>query len=222
MENKVFCYYGCGNEGKYLNKSGKWMCDTHSTKCPINRKKNSEGGKKSHKDIANRKTLAKDIYSSLPQETKDRMAWSRGKFLKEFSKNCNKSGSFKNQIINERGYKCENCGIDSWLGKKLIIELDHVDGNNRNNSKENLKLLCPNCHSQTPTWKKHKINNKGVPNNVKVQDEDLINALKSKKNIRQALSYVGLTPKAGNYKRCYELIFKGKLSNPKEWDHLKY
>lgn len=48
---------------------------------------------------------------------------------------------------------CENCSIDEWLGNKISLELDHIDGNNHNNRIENLKLLCPNCHSQTPTWR---------------------------------------------------------------------
>lgn len=48
--------------------------------------------------------------------------------------------------------RCEKCGLDEWLGEPLLLTLDHIDGNNRNNCLENLKILCPNCHSQTPTW----------------------------------------------------------------------
>ena len=56
---------------------------------------------------------------------------------------------FREGIKEER---CERCGLNEWLGEKLLMTLDHIDGNNRNNSLENLKILCPNCHSQTPTW----------------------------------------------------------------------
>ncbi len=49
--------------------------------------------------------------------------------------------------------KCECCGIDSWNGKSISLELDHKDGDSENNSLENLSILCPNCHSQTDTYK---------------------------------------------------------------------
>lgn len=50
--------------------------------------------------------------------------------------------------------KCECCGINEWMGKKLTLELHHVDGNHYNNNINNLKILCPNCHSQTDSFRK--------------------------------------------------------------------
>ena len=55
----------------------------------------------------------------------------------------------------EEGYKqnkCEICGISNWNGKPLSMQLDHKDGNPHNHKLENLKMLCPNCHSQTETF----------------------------------------------------------------------
>lgn len=49
--------------------------------------------------------------------------------------------------------KCEDCGIFEWNGKEIQCELDHIDGNRTNHSLENLKILCPNCHSQTLTFR---------------------------------------------------------------------
>ena len=43
--------------------------------------------------------------------------------------------------------KCEICGISSWQGEKLPLELHHKDGDHYNNNLENLQILCPNCHS---------------------------------------------------------------------------
>jgi hypothetical protein len=49
--------------------------------------------------------------------------------------------------------KCERCGISEWLGKPLSLELDHKDGNCYNHNLQNLQILCPNCHSQTDTFR---------------------------------------------------------------------
>lgn len=49
--------------------------------------------------------------------------------------------------------KCEDCGTGTaWNGKPLTLQLEHVDGCPANNQLDNLKILCPNCHTQTPTW----------------------------------------------------------------------
>jgi HNH endonuclease len=48
--------------------------------------------------------------------------------------------------------RCEECGIDSWLGRPLSLALHHVNGVGDDNRLENLQLLCPNCHSQTDTF----------------------------------------------------------------------
>lgn len=49
-------------------------------------------------------------------------------------------------------YKCAICGIMEWNGKTLSLELDHINGENNDNRIENLRFLCPNCHSQTTTY----------------------------------------------------------------------
>lgn len=49
-------------------------------------------------------------------------------------------------------YKCAICGISEWNGKTLSLELDHINGVNDDNRLENLRFLCPNCHSQTTTY----------------------------------------------------------------------
>jgi hypothetical protein len=50
--------------------------------------------------------------------------------------------------------KChgEGCGLREWKGKPISLQLDHVNGNNLDHRIENLRLLCPNCHSQTDTF----------------------------------------------------------------------
>ncbi len=48
--------------------------------------------------------------------------------------------------------KCYQCGIQNWLDKPLSFHLDHINGINVDNRLTNLRLVCPNCHSQTETY----------------------------------------------------------------------
>ena len=50
-------------------------------------------------------------------------------------------------------YECVECGNEGeWKGKSLSLHLDHIDGNRKNNTLDNFRWLCPNCHHQTDTW----------------------------------------------------------------------
>lgn len=49
-------------------------------------------------------------------------------------------------------YSCTICGISEWEQKKLTLHVDHIDGDRYNSTQENLRFLCPNCHSQTATY----------------------------------------------------------------------
>jgi 5-methylcytosine-specific restriction endonuclease McrA len=61
----------------------------------------------------------------------------------------------KNRLLKEGIIKnvCSVCGITEWNGKKLVMELDHIDGNRTNHKLNNLRMLCPNCHAQTETYR---------------------------------------------------------------------
>jgi hypothetical protein len=66
----------------------------------------------------------------------------------------------KNKLIKEniKENKCENCGIFEWNKLPINCELDHIDGDSRNHKLDNLRILCPNCHSQTDTFRARNIN----------------------------------------------------------------
>lgn len=110
----------------------------------------------------------------------------------------------RRRVFEEQHYRCNRCGIDNWLGEVLSLELEHKDGNNKNNARENLEGLCPNCHSLTKTWRGR---NKGnMIMKGKVSDSDIESAYTECKTIRQALIKVGLTPKGGNYVRAKRIL----------------
>jgi hypothetical protein len=51
-----------------------------------------------------------------------------------------------------KGYQCNICNTSEWNGRPITLQVDHIDGNAGNNTFHNLRLLCPNCHSQQNNW----------------------------------------------------------------------
>ena len=82
-------------------------------------------------------------------------AWSKNEQLKDYSEYRRVIHS-KPHLIKERGHKCECCERTEWLGAVIPLEVHHKDGNRGDNNKENLELLCPNCHATTDNWRGRK------------------------------------------------------------------
>lgn len=85
-------------------------------------------------------------------------AWNRNKSIKDYSQYTKKT-SIKKKLLKERGHKCEKCLLTTWNEELIPLEMDHIDGDKTNNELSNLKLLCCNCHAQTPTWRGRKKQN---------------------------------------------------------------
>jgi hypothetical protein len=145
----------------------------------------------------------------------------RNKYSDEiiFTENSNVSNVVvKNRLKSNPNYihKCELCSIKEWYDpfenkiKPVNLELDHINGNERDNRKENLRLICSNCHSFTPTYKGRNINGGIRKGENKISDNVLLEHLKTK-NIRQSLISVGMAASGENYERCK--ILKKQLTS---------
>ncbi len=85
-----------------------------------------------------------------------RQGWNKGQRLLDWS-DYNRARNVKPHLIKLRGHKCEgNCKRKTWNKFPVPLEIHHEDGVRTNNNLENLKLLCPNCHAQTSTWRNRK------------------------------------------------------------------
>lgn len=111
-------------------------------------------------------------------------------------------------LIKLRGRKCENCGLEEWMGQPINLEIHHLDGNHFNNDLNNLQLLCPNCHSYTDNYCRSSKKKVG-----QISDDDFAYALQHNKNIRQALKELGLTAAGDNYSRAREIIQKYNITH---------
>jgi hypothetical protein len=76
-----------------------------------------------------------------------KIAWYAGTLKKRIDR-----ATIRKYLAEDRGYKCEvsGCSLSEWLGKKITLQVDHIDGNPEDDSPSNVRLICPNCHSQTP------------------------------------------------------------------------
>lgn len=115
----------------------------------------------------------------------------------------------RERIRREQDGKCIECGIgDLWNNKPLKLELDHINGVRTDNTRENLRFLCPNCHSQTNTYKVGNVKNVG---NVYYTDEQIIQSLKNNDSAYKSMKELGMNPHGGNYSRLRKIVKKYNL-----------
>lgn len=112
----------------------------------------------------------------------------------------------KRKLLNDK--KCCVCNIETWQGKEIKLELDHIDGDRFNNELTNLRYLCPNCHSQTDTFR-----SKNYKYKRKVSDEEFIKALKENKTINAACKSLGIPSVKSHYTRALKLKEKYNLES---------
>ncbi len=114
-------------------------------------------------------------------------------------------GERRRRVSSEQNDKCSICYLSGeWNDKPLKLQYDHIDGDRSNNNRSNVRFICPNCHTQTPTY--------CHSSTKKFTDEEIRNALiKNKLKISTSLSSLGLVPGGYNWDRAKKIIFKYKL-----------
>ncbi len=76
----------------------------------------------------------------------------KNSLLKFESGNMTERSALRKHLQRLFGNRCSSCSIENWNGKPITLQVDHIDGNAGNNLPENLRLMCPNCHSQTENF----------------------------------------------------------------------
>jgi 5-methylcytosine-specific restriction endonuclease McrA len=94
-------------------------------------------------NLANYPALAKRLGSTTPLQQSEIFSLNRRVDVRMLRKRLIDAGL---------PHECSSCGISEWLGKEITLQVDHVNGVNSDNRVENLRFLCPNCHTQTSTW----------------------------------------------------------------------
>lgn len=194
----------CGKEHDRTFGSGKYC----SRACANSRQHSVETKLKTSNTIKNsinyKIALAKKKFDGTQEKVNKYLRFVSEQKLLAADFNTLSQWQKRSRIILEQKGHCNKCGLSEWLGQSITLELEHKDGNNINDLRENLEILCPNCHSQTSTWRGR--NNRGENSKIKLKAEDYANAFLKYKNIKQALISLNLTTKGRSYYMMYKSL----------------
>jgi len=156
--------------------------------------------------------IANEILFSIPEFDPKNWLGQRSNLnnfdMSKFSNpsNC-RTSDLKKALVFLRGHRCEECGLEEWNGKKITLETHHKDGNRKNNTLENIVLLCPNCHSFTDNWK-----NKNGTNIKKYSDEEILDAAKNSSNVYQVIDKLNMSIADTTYERITRIMKENNVN----------
>lgn len=114
----------------------------------------------------------------------------------------------KQYVIKNNLVPHDKCAICSntweWMGKKLVLQLDHIDGNHYNDDTNNLRFLCPNCHSQQET------SNRRKPS-MRLGLESVLSVLPDCYSKREVLTKLGKSESGANFVALTKLFKDNNL-----------
>jgi hypothetical protein len=110
-------------------------------------------------------------------------------------------GEKQRRVLREQNNQCMICGNPPlWMNKPIKFHFDHINGNHLDNSRENVRFICPNCHSQTETYCRYRVENR-------VSDEIFVKTLQENNwKIDPSLKQLNLVRGGDNWKRAKRLM----------------
>lgn len=147
---------GCKREGLFAHAGGKlrFTCEPYYMSCPAARALNAQMVAEAHAEGRMRINHLSKVRAKGGPANRARNVARRAQHIQEGIATYSEWRWYTTHDHPEL-HRCDGCGIGSeYNGKPLTLQTDHRDGNPENNNQRNLRWLCPNCHTQTPTWGK--------------------------------------------------------------------
>ncbi len=152
----MLCEHGCGQEAKFVTKFGKKnVCSIVHMQCSATKARWQAAWTKKKEDgwIHPGRGKTKFVNGKLKRLSDEEIFKVHDNDSPE---NITRSDFLKRELL-RRGFvsslnKCSKCSTEEWLGLPMLTDLHHKNGNDKDCRRENLEIICPNCHRYTDTY----------------------------------------------------------------------
>lgn len=178
--------------GKWKNKYCSRICA--NSRCWSNEDKNkkSSSAKKFIDTLSENKknSMTANAVLALIEQRKERISYGNFDDLGQKEK--------RERLLIEQKFLCSECNIGlTWNNKPIKFQLDHINGNRKDETRNNLRMICPNCHSQTDTF--------GGKNGRKITNKQIEEELQTSENNHHVCIKLGLNPSSYTYERINKI-----------------